>query len=55
MALKMGLLLTEAGFPPGSINVLTGYGNLVGNAIVNHPQINMITFTGSTKVGKSII
>ena len=41
------LLVEECGLPPGWINVVTGGGGSVGNAIVDHPDIAMITFTGS--------
>ncbi|NEU32400.1 aldehyde dehydrogenase family protein [bacterium LRH843] len=41
--------------PPGVVNVLTGYGEECGEAIANHPLIKKLTFTGSTKVGKSIM
>ncbi|MFM2392518.1 MAG: hypothetical protein RLZZ546_495, partial [Bacteroidota bacterium] len=44
----------EAGLPPGVLNVLHGYGHEVGNAIVSHPKIKAISFTGSTKIGKEI-
>src|SRR5947209_5356263 len=45
------LLLDECGLPPGYLNVVTGGGSTVGNAIVEHPDIALITFTGSGKVG----
>ncbi|MCH8124470.1 aldehyde dehydrogenase family protein [candidate division KSB1 bacterium] len=47
-------ILAEAGVPPRAINLVHGTGSQVGNPIVNHPVINLISFTGSTKVGKSI-
>uniref|UniRef100_A0A2I3HQ78 Aldehyde dehydrogenase 1 family member A3 n=1 Tax=Nomascus leucogenys TaxID=61853 RepID=A0A2I3HQ78_NOMLE len=43
-----------AGFPPGVVNIVTGFGPTVGAAISSHPQINKIAFTGSTEVGKLV-
>ncbi len=48
------LLLDECGLPPGHLNVVTGRGSTVGNAIVEHDGIAMITFTGSPEVGWGI-
>src|SRR5438477_11791426 len=48
------LLLDECGLPPGYLNVVTGSGGTVGNAIVEHPDIALITFTGSGTVGWEI-
>lgn len=47
-------ILTEAGVPKGVFNVVNGGGGAVGNAIVNHPDVNLISFTGSSSVGKEI-
>ncbi len=47
-------LVGEAGFPPGVVNVVTGWGPEVGKALAAHPGINKIAFTGSTQVGKLI-
>ncbi|MBZ5686752.1 MAG: aldehyde dehydrogenase family protein [Acidobacteriia bacterium] len=52
--LKLGELVIEAGFPAGVINILTG-GPETGKAIVAHPGIDKIAFTGSTAVGKEIM
>lgn len=49
-ALYAAALAKEAGFPPGVINVITGYGPTAGAAIAEHPEINKIAFTGSTEV-----
>ena len=54
-ALKMAALFAEAGFPNGVVNVLTGPGAELGEALVRHPGVDKIAFTGSTEVGKSII
>ncbi|WP_336785411.1 aldehyde dehydrogenase family protein [Paenibacillus sp. MMO-177] len=47
-------LLQEAGLPEGALNVITGDGRLLGEAIVKDPRVNMVTFTGSAAVGASI-
>ena len=52
-ALKLAEIIQEADLPPGVVNILTGAGE-TGAAIVNHPDINKIAFTGSTDVGKII-
>jgi aldehyde dehydrogenase (NAD+) len=54
-ALRMCSLINKAGFPPGVVNVVTGYGDTVGNAIAIHGGIDKITFTGSTMVGRKIM
>ncbi|HEY3485749.1 MAG TPA: aldehyde dehydrogenase family protein, partial [Ilumatobacteraceae bacterium] len=48
------LLLNECGLPPEHLHVVTGSGSVVGNAIVDHPDIALITFTGSPEVGWGI-
>jgi aldehyde dehydrogenase (NAD+) len=47
-------LIGEAGFPPGVVNVVTGWGPEVGKSLAAHPGIDKIAFTGSTQVGKLI-
>ena len=54
-ALKFAELASEAGLPPGVLNVLPGGGSEVGNALVQHKDVAKITFTGSTEVGKDIM
>ncbi|XP_006628723.1 retinaldehyde dehydrogenase 3 [Lepisosteus oculatus] len=53
-ALHMGALVKEAGFPPGVVNILPGFGPTAGAAISNHMDIDKVAFTGSTEVGKLI-
>ncbi|MBM95986.1 MAG: aldehyde dehydrogenase [Oceanospirillaceae bacterium] len=53
-ALKLAELALEAGYPPGVINVVTGVGHEAGAALSNHPDVDKLTFTGSTEVGKLI-
>ena len=52
-ALKLAEIIEESGLPAGVVNIVTGYGD-TGEAIVNHPGVNKIAFTGSTGVGKII-
>jgi phenylacetaldehyde dehydrogenase len=54
-ALRLGQLIEEVGLPPGVVNIVTGLGGAAGQAIVDHPDVNKISFTGSTRVGKSIL
>jgi betaine-aldehyde dehydrogenase len=51
----LAALVDEAGFPPGSVNVLTGLGTVAGEALSLHPGIKKISFTGSTEVGRLIL
>lgn len=53
--LYLASLIIEAGFPPGVVNILNGYGNIAGAAIASHPDIDKVAFTGSTEVGKLIL
>src|SRR5690606_5853725 len=53
-AIRLGELILEAGFPKGVVNILTGYGETAGAALVAHPDVDKIAFTGSTQVGKMI-
>jgi len=47
-------LAAEAGFPAGLINIVTGRGSIVGERLTRHPNVSMISFTGSTRVGKQL-
>jgi len=54
-ALRLGELAMEAGFPPGVLNVVPGLGKVAGQALVDHPDVDKVTFTGSPGVGRSIL
>jgi aldehyde dehydrogenase (NAD+) len=54
-ALRVCSFITEAGFPPGVVNILTGYGPTVGAAIASHMDIQKVAFTGSTIVGRKVM
>ena len=52
--LLLGELIIKAGFPKGVVNIITGYGQPAGEALVNHPGVDKVAFTGSTATGKAI-
>ncbi|MCG6956390.1 MAG: aldehyde dehydrogenase family protein [Gemmatimonadetes bacterium] len=54
-ALRLGELAAEVGFPPGVLNVVPGFGPTAGAALVRHPGVDAIAFTGSTAVGKTVM
>jgi aldehyde dehydrogenase (NAD+)/phenylacetaldehyde dehydrogenase len=54
-ALKLAELAQQAGFPAGAFNVVPGFGATAGAALVRHPGVDKIGFTGSTEVGKEIM
>jgi aldehyde dehydrogenase (NAD+) len=53
-AVKLAMLAHEAGLPPGALNVVTGRGTTTGAALITHPGVGHISFTGSVGVGKLI-
>lgn len=53
--LRLGELILEAGFPAGAVNIVTGFGAEVGAALVDHPLVRKIAFTGSTETGRRIL
>ena len=53
--LKFAEYAKECGLPPGVLNVVPGKGSVAGNAIVDHPGVDALAFTGSTEVGKSLM
>jgi len=54
-ALLLGELALEAGFPPGILNVIPGRGPITGQALVEHPDVDKICFTGSTSTGRLVM
>ncbi|MBN6732171.1 5-carboxymethyl-2-hydroxymuconate semialdehyde dehydrogenase [Burkholderia multivorans] len=52
---QLGRLALEAGIPPGVLNVVQGYGATAGDALVRHPDVRAVSFTGGTVTGKRII
>src|SRR6202046_5256236 len=54
-ALRIGELALEAGVPPGVLNIVPGPGRIVRDALVNHPDVDKVTFTGSPGVGRGIM
>ncbi len=54
-ALRVGELIIEAGFPPGVVNILSGYGPTAGAAIARHMDVDKLAFTGSTEVGHLVM
>jgi acyl-CoA reductase-like NAD-dependent aldehyde dehydrogenase len=54
-ALELGRDATAVGFPPGVVNVVTGTGSVVGDALLKDPNVNMVSFTGSTKTGLELM
>ncbi|KAF9445252.1 aldehyde dehydrogenase [Macrolepiota fuliginosa MF-IS2] len=54
-ALKLAELIHEAGFPPGVVNIVNGYGSTAGAAIASHPKIGKVAFTGSVLTGRKIL
>lgn len=55
VALRLGELISEAGLPEGVVNVVTGLGETAGAALANHHDVDKITFTGSTEVGRLLV
>ncbi|KAI0032425.1 aldehyde dehydrogenase domain-containing protein [Vararia minispora EC-137] len=54
-ALRMGQLIAAAGFPPGVVNIIVGYGHIAGQEIAAHPDVDKVSFTGSAVVGRKIL
>jgi acyl-CoA reductase-like NAD-dependent aldehyde dehydrogenase len=55
VALRLGEIVSEAGLPDGAFNVITGLGETTGAALANHDDVDKITFTGSTEVGRLLV
>ncbi len=54
-AMELAKIIDEVGLPQGVVNIIPGYGSDAGEALVKHPDVNKIAFTGSTAVGKKIM
>jgi (Z)-2-((N-methylformamido)methylene)-5-hydroxybutyrolactone dehydrogenase len=53
-ALAFGELFEKAGFPPGVVNIVTGFGNEVGEPLLSHPDVAKVAFTGGDRTGQSV-
>jgi len=53
-ALEFGKLFKRAGFPPGVVNIVTGFGNEIGERLVSHPRVAKVAFTGGDRTGQSV-
>ena len=53
-ALEFGKLFAEAGFPPGVVNIVTGFGNEIGDALVGHRDVAKVAFTGGDATGQRV-
>ncbi len=54
-AMELAAMFREVGFPPGAVNIIPGFGEDAGAALVSDPRVDMVAFTGSTAVGRSIM
>lgn len=54
-ALRLADIATEAGLPPGVLNIVTGYGGEAGEPLVRHPLVRSVTFTGSVETGRRVM
>jgi len=54
-AMRLGELALEAGIPDGVVNIVIGYGRTAGQALADHPDVDKVSFTGSTETGKRIV
>lgn len=54
-ALHFASLVVETKYPEGVINIIPGYGKTVGHAIVTHPEIRLVSFTGTNEIGKTVM
>src|SRR3984885_2420088 len=53
-ALEFGRLFEKAGFPPGVVNIVTGFGSELGERLVTHPDVAKIAFTGGDRTGQGV-
>jgi len=54
-SLRLGELIAQAGFPPGVVNIVPGYGHVAGARLAEHPDVGKVSFTGSTRTGRQIV
>ncbi|MFN7174889.1 MAG: aldehyde dehydrogenase family protein, partial [Thermaurantiacus tibetensis] len=54
-AMELAKMIQQIGFPPGVVNIITGYGDEAGEPLVTHPDVDKVAFTGSTEIGKHIM
>jgi acyl-CoA reductase-like NAD-dependent aldehyde dehydrogenase len=54
-ALLVAEIIEQAGIPPGVVNIVTGYGQVAGKALAEHPEVRHVTFTGSVATGKEVM
>jgi acyl-CoA reductase-like NAD-dependent aldehyde dehydrogenase len=54
-SLRLGELIAAAGFPPGVVNIVPGYGHTAGARLAEHPDVGKVSFTGSTETGRRIV
>jgi acyl-CoA reductase-like NAD-dependent aldehyde dehydrogenase len=54
LSVRIAQLFSEAGFPAGALNMITGYGHEIGDGLVTHPLVKAVNFTGSTRVGRHL-
>lgn len=55
MAYELGKILEEVGLPEGVVNIVFGNGSVVGTALIEHPDVKVISFTGSTETGRKVL
>lgn len=53
--MRLGEIILESGIPEGVLNIIPGYGESAGDALVRHKDVDKIAFTGSTEVGRKIM
>ncbi len=53
--LVVAQLIKEAGFPPGVVNVISGFGKIAGATLASHTDVDKVAFTGSTVVGRTVL
>ncbi|HEY3416767.1 MAG TPA: aldehyde dehydrogenase family protein [Armatimonadota bacterium] len=51
----LGEIFLDAGFPAGVVNIITGSGSVAGDALLRHPAVDKLSFTGSTEIGRSVL